>query len=210
GRFGKHFAEREYATRAITEIAAIRWIGYLYPHMHAAANGKIENELRPILDQVHAFFVAPRCVIPVVAFEGRTHCQEVFDGYFLFARIGVLHAAGTFRQQIENSRVNSAQLLLLNGNADEDIGNALGRGASVAEGAGVAVEVSFVDQLSVTGNEDASNFLEFARTDTGLQLLQNGCIQAVLFRRCLRPIICFLGLDRALDKETTRKNREDK
>src|ERR1700681_3288011 len=93
--------------------------------MHASANREIKNKLRPIFDQIHSLLVAARSIIPVIALQGRTHGQEIFDYNCRLARVGILQGASVLRKQRQNLRVHPAKLMFVDGNSYKYVGYAL-------------------------------------------------------------------------------------
>src|SRR5581483_8679095 len=51
-----------------------------------SADGQVEVELDPVLDGIHALFVAAGEVVPVVALGDRGHGEQVFEGDGVLAR----------------------------------------------------------------------------------------------------------------------------
>src|SRR5262249_54310694 len=135
---------REYTAGAVAEIAPVLGLFRLFSNLEPPAHGQVEDELRPILHQVHAFFVAAGILVPIVALERRTHGEQVFDSDLVFARVGVLQFALVLGQQRQNFGVNARKLALLNRQTDQYAGHALGGGAGVAQRGGIAIEIAFV------------------------------------------------------------------
>src|SRR5207342_71285 len=124
-------------------------------------------ELHPIFDQVHAFFVAARKLVFVVALHQRGHGEQVFDGGGVLARIAVLHVfAARGREHVEDARGGAGELAVLDRQAREHARDGLGGRARVAPRLCTAfVEVVLVDDLAVLRDQDAGDGLEVAVFD---------------------------------------------
>ncbi len=102
-----------------------------------------------------------------------------------------MNPASALGQQRHNLGVYSIELVLVDGNSDQHIGDALGRRACVAKSGGVAVpvavKVAFISQLAMPGNQHASNLLELPGTNGCIERAQPGVGESALGRGSRRP-----------------------
>ncbi len=93
-------------------------------------------------------------------------------------------------QQGQNLRVHSAELVLVDGNSDQNIGGALGRRARVVQSGGVAIKIARVYQLAVPGDQDAANFLELSGANGGIERAEAGVGKAAVGKGSRGPVSC--------------------
>ncbi len=118
-------------------------------------------------------------LIAVVAFEQRTHGQEIFHGDVVLARIGVGQGL-EFREVGQHFRVH-AQQLAFDRHAHQHARNGFSGRPRVAQTFGaILVEVVFVNQLAMLRHHDAGDLFELPRIDGGSHRIQRLCMDAAI------------------------------
>ena len=88
--------------------------------------------MNPVFDHIHTLFVAAREIVPVIAFEQRTHGEKIFDGDFRLARVGILQRLFVGKER-KDGDVNAREQAFVDGDADQHVRHGFGSGARVAK-----------------------------------------------------------------------------
>ncbi|MNL12923.1 hypothetical protein D3C87_1338060 [compost metagenome] len=125
-----------------------------------ASDRQVEGELDPVFYQIHPLFVAARELVVVVAFQQRTHGQQILDRDRGLARVGIVEWP-IGRNEGHDRGVHVDDVAFADGRAHQHGGHGLGGGAGVAARLdGAVVEIDFMNQASVTCDQHAGDLLE--------------------------------------------------
>ena len=157
--------------RAVTPGAAIGRLPRFPLPGREPLDGQVEEEFRPVLDQIHPLLITARVLVLVVAFDERAHRQQILDGDPILARvrIGGRQAVLEIRHDARVGPQESA----VDRDPDQHPGERLRRRPRVAQLVGAArIEVVLVQDAVVARDDNARDLLERARSDDVRDLLE--------------------------------------
>ncbi len=162
--------ERGDAGGAVAEAPAVLAVPRTGGERGEAADGEVEEEPWPVLDEVHPLLVPAAELVPVVALEERAHGEEVLDREPVLARVRAGEGLAVLEVR-SDARADARQELPVDGHADQVAGQRLRRRAGVEERVAPGVsEVALEDQRTVACDEQSRQLHQRA----GAYLLLDG------------------------------------